>query len=120
LLDQNKFSLKKIGASIWLLEPLLGKAPQRRSLERLFPERGWKPSVTGIWLNVCIPVWKGFSPRGDGNHIASSVWGNINIVWKGFSPRGDGNIPWYSICDSVEAMPGNAFPREGMETRSQF
>jgi hypothetical protein len=36
------FSLKKIGASIWLLEPLLGKAPPLRSLERLFPERGWK------------------------------------------------------------------------------
>jgi hypothetical protein len=51
LLDQNKFSLKKIGASIWLLEPLLGKAPQRRSLERLFPERGWKP-ITNTFKNI--------------------------------------------------------------------
>jgi hypothetical protein len=52
LLDQNKPSLKKIGASIWPLEPLLGKAPQRRSLETIFPERGWKPEVGSCFADV--------------------------------------------------------------------
>jgi hypothetical protein len=87
--------------------------------------KGFSPRGDGNQLPIHLktyrlPVWKGFSPRGDGNHIASSVWGNINIVWKGFSPRGDGNIPWYSICDSVEAMPGNAFPREGWKPEVSF
>jgi hypothetical protein len=92
LLDQNKFSLKKIGASIWPLEPLLGKAPQRRSLERLFPERGWKRFRScHFFVDFFYRVRKGFSPRGDGNEM----------------PIIPATTPF--------KRSGKAFPREGMK-----
>jgi hypothetical protein len=94
-----------------------GRNHRGGGLERLFPERGWKPWLL-YFLYCVLTVWKGFSPRGDGNRDLPTYFQERPSLERLFPERGWKQRRGAFAKQSTQQESGKAFPREGMETTS--